>query len=220
MRIPLFIEFSGRRVLVVGGGNVGTRRALKFLEAGAKVIVASVDFKEELVNEAKRNPRLSLLKCDAGDLEVLEPLIEWSDLVVLATPNLELNRKIAELAAKKRKLVNDATNAELTEVVVPFEFTTSYGLRVAITSEGKCGVAAHKAADKVKEILEEDVEIRTLYEVMSRFKKKLKEAVDDPRRRFPIYFKVADDPEFQRLVREGKVEEAFKRALEVAGLEG
>ncbi|WP_367834253.1 NAD(P)-dependent oxidoreductase [Vulcanisaeta sp. JCM 16159] len=43
MRVPLFIEFSGRNVLIIGGGGVGTRRAIKFLLAGANVRVLSLN---------------------------------------------------------------------------------------------------------------------------------------------------------------------------------
>ncbi len=54
MRVPLFIEFSGRNVLVVGGGGVGTRRAIKFLLAGANVRVLSLEFSSELLRYAEQ----------------------------------------------------------------------------------------------------------------------------------------------------------------------
>ena len=41
MFYPLFIDLKGKKVLVVGGGKVGTRRALYMLKAGAEVIVIS-----------------------------------------------------------------------------------------------------------------------------------------------------------------------------------
>jgi uroporphyrin-III C-methyltransferase/precorrin-2 dehydrogenase/sirohydrochlorin ferrochelatase len=45
---PLLLELAGRRVLVVGGGRVGSRRALALLEAGALVRVVATAVSPEL----------------------------------------------------------------------------------------------------------------------------------------------------------------------------
>src|SRR5947207_10770999 len=39
MRFPLSLDVAGRRVVVVGGGPVGTRRAKALLTAGARVLL-------------------------------------------------------------------------------------------------------------------------------------------------------------------------------------
>ncbi|MEM1859518.1 MAG: NAD(P)-dependent oxidoreductase, partial [Metallosphaera sp.] len=39
---PVFLNLKGMRILVVGGGKVGTKRALKFTEYGADVTVLSL----------------------------------------------------------------------------------------------------------------------------------------------------------------------------------
>ncbi|MET0953392.1 MAG: NAD(P)-dependent oxidoreductase, partial [Aeromicrobium sp.] len=39
--LPLTLRIAGRRVVVVGGGHVATRRTLSLLEAGARVVVIS-----------------------------------------------------------------------------------------------------------------------------------------------------------------------------------
>jgi uroporphyrin-III C-methyltransferase / precorrin-2 dehydrogenase / sirohydrochlorin ferrochelatase len=48
MRFPLFLDLRGRRVVVVGGGAVGSRRAGGLLEAGATVVVVDPDPAEHL----------------------------------------------------------------------------------------------------------------------------------------------------------------------------
>ncbi|BEP17380.1 bifunctional precorrin-2 dehydrogenase/sirohydrochlorin ferrochelatase [Pyrofollis japonicus] len=193
MRIPLWLEMRGRRVLVVGGGSVGTRRALMFLDAGAEVKVVAKEFSEKLREAAAKNNRLTLVEGDAGNKEFLRPLVEWADIVVVATDNELVNSRVWELAKKARKWVNDATSAERTEIVVPYSGEVyGGGLRVAVTSEGKTGVAARHALHRIIKCLEEDKELRMLYEAMRRLKPVLKKHVAVAKQRVPIYYEVEE----------------------------
>ena len=114
-----------------------------------------------------------------------------------------------------RKWINDATNAERTEVVVPYEGTVFDGLRFAVTSEGKSGVAARWARDRIKRCLEGDLELRTLFEAMTYAKQFMKKIIPDAKKRFPIYFEIEEDPAFREAIKRGDVEGAKKRAKEI-----
>jgi len=48
MRIPLWVEASRLRVVIFGGGSVGTRRARLFASAGAKVRVVAKEVSPEI----------------------------------------------------------------------------------------------------------------------------------------------------------------------------
>jgi precorrin-2 dehydrogenase/sirohydrochlorin ferrochelatase len=52
--IPLYVDVSTLKVLVIGGGKVGTKRALKLLDAGATVTVLSKDFTPQLLESRAR----------------------------------------------------------------------------------------------------------------------------------------------------------------------
>ena len=209
MRIPLFIEFKDKNVLVIGGGGVGTLRAKKFLNAGAKVKVLSLDFSEEL-KELERSGFLELVKCDASDLKTLEEFIKWADLVVVAIPNQSLNKPIVDIAKKYKTLVNLANDAQRTEVVIPFEGEFE-GIRFAVTTEGKSGIVARKVKEMFLKVLEEDEEVVYFLKAMDHLKRYMKAKEIPVQLRMKLYFAISSDEEFRRLVREGKVEEA--RAL-------
>ncbi|WP_313410108.1 NAD(P)-dependent oxidoreductase, partial [Aeromicrobium sp.] len=49
-QFPLGLRLEGRRVLVVGGGHVATRRAFSLLEARADVHVVSPEVSESLAS--------------------------------------------------------------------------------------------------------------------------------------------------------------------------
>lgn len=217
--IPLYVNLEGFRVLVVGGGRVGEGRALLFSRAGARVTVAALEFTDRLRRVAESGSlRLVRVKLPE-EWGKLSRLVDESDLVVVALPDPGLAARLAGEALSKGKLVNNAVDYRRGNVVVPFRGSTSYGIHFAVTSLGRAGVAARVAAEKVRECLEGDGELRVLYESMARLKEWLKANVPDPRVRLPVYFKVAEDPEYREAVSRGDLDAAVRRALEIARME-
>ncbi|ADY01803.1 siroheme synthase [Vulcanisaeta moutnovskia 768-28] len=211
MRIPLFIEFNGRNVLVIGGGGVGTRRAIKFLLAGANVRVLSLEFSNELMHYAEQG-KIELMRGDVNNEELLRKSIEWADLVVIATNDPAINERVREVARDLRKFFNDATNAEETEVVVPFESEIN-GIRIAVTTEGLSGIVARRALDKIMNFLREDEELMNMARVWYAVKSRLKEVVSDVRTRLSLYMELDNDEKFNELARKGLVDEALNYVM-------
>ena len=192
-RIPLWLEMSGRRVLVVGGGRVGTRRALMFREAGALVRVVGLRVSRELEERARSDPGLETIVLNASDENAIMPHVEWADIVVVATPSREANETVWRLARRLRRWVNDATDASRTEIVVPYRASFLGGaLEVAVTTQGRSGVVARHALEKIKNCIEGDVELEKLYDAMWRVKPVLKALIPDGRLRFPVYFEAEE----------------------------
>jgi precorrin-2 dehydrogenase/sirohydrochlorin ferrochelatase len=210
MRIPLYIEFSGKKVLIIGGGGVGTARAKKFREAGAEIRVLSLEFSKELIKLSK-DENVELIKGDAFNRNLLENLISWCDLVTVAIGDLKINDTVIKLARKYKALVNLANDAERTEVVVPFEGEVN-GIRFAVTTEGKSGVVARRVRDLFMETLKEDSESLYLLEAMHYLKKYMKSKDVPVQLRMKLYFVISADEEFRNLVNKGKVNEARKLA--------
>ena len=214
--LPVLLRIQGMRALVLGGGSVGERRALQLASRGATVKVVALDFTERLINEARRG-RLELFRVDLRNLDRLSKLIEWADLVVVATNDRRINEVAARIALRAGKLVNDATRAARGNVIVPFHaYMDGPDLLIAVTSMGRAGVAARLALDKCREVLASDRELKVVAATMARLKGWLKSVEEDPKKRLLVYYAVAEDEEYRRLAREGREEEALRRALEVA----
>jgi siroheme synthase-like protein len=96
------IALHGERItaVVVGGGSVGTRKALALVETGAQVRVVAPDVTPEL-EAAERARGLTIVRdsYSAGHLD-------RSILVVAATDSREVNARIAVDAHSAGKLVN------------------------------------------------------------------------------------------------------------------
>lgn len=208
MRIPLFIEFQGKRVAVIGGGNVGTSRAKRFLEAGAEVTVFSIEFSEEL-RKLEKEGKVRLVEKKVE--EIGEELSEF-DLLVVAIGDKSQNARFKELARKHKLLLNLANDANETEVVVPFEGGKN-GIRFAVTTEGKSGVVARIVRDRFQKVLESDKTIFTYLAAMEHLKTFMKSKGIPIGIRMRVYAIAGSSEDLQRLSELGKVEEA-KRLVE------
>ncbi len=212
MRIPLYIEFSGKKVAVIGGGGVGTLRAKKFVEVGAEVTVFSREFSDELKLMSGRG-EVKLVEASADDLD-FDEIAKNFDLIVVAVGSKEFNDRIIEAASKYRAMVNLANDARKTEVVVPFEGGKD-GIRFAVTTEGKSGVVARKVKELFQKALEEQEELVHFLKAMDYLKEYMKSNEVPVNLRMKLYPIVSSNEEFLELVREGKVDEAKKLAEKI-----
>jgi precorrin-2 dehydrogenase/sirohydrochlorin ferrochelatase len=207
MRIPLWVEASRLRVLVFGGGSVGTRRAKFFHSAGARVRVVARDMSPEL--EALG------VEIRRADLRQYDPRqdVEWADVVVIAVNDSELAERLFKLAEEMGKLVNDATDASRTHVVVPYEREVA-GMRIAVTSEGAAGTPARLSLDVIEECLEKSW-IPLFYAVYSALKKEAKAKIPDAKKRLRFYQMLAEDEIFMSHVKNRRGEDALARGREL-----
>ncbi|MEM0332131.1 MAG: NAD(P)-dependent oxidoreductase, partial [Archaeoglobaceae archaeon] len=92
MRLPLYIEFSGKKIAIIGGGDIGSFRAKKFADAGAEVTVYSLEFSSDLIQLEKLG-KVRLISANARDLDY-EKILPNYDLVVVALADKSLNSRI------------------------------------------------------------------------------------------------------------------------------
>lgn len=109
---PAFLEVAGKPCLVVGGGPVARRKALALAACGARVTVVAPDVARGL--RAGKNIALRRRAFAAGDLRSPAP---W--LVIAATDDEALNRRVAGLCARRRIWVNVADRPALCGFILP-----------------------------------------------------------------------------------------------------
>ena len=104
--LPILLEGAGLRVLVVGGGNVATRKAKQFAQAGATVRIVSPALEpalEQLVLEfaivVERRPY------ETGD-------IGDAQLIISATSDRAANALVARDADAEHRLLNAADHSD------------------------------------------------------------------------------------------------------------
>lgn len=189
---PLYIDMDGRRVLIVGSGAVGRRRAERFLEAGAEVAVIGTSEIEGTIPAVEDD---------------LEYWVDWADLIVAASPDRDLNERVSELA--DGKLINRADDPSRGNVVVPATFSIGE-VSVSIFTGTKSPLMARYLRERIQEaITHEDL---LMIEVQDRARSILMEEVGDHRKRRRILYEISEDPGVREMIEGGDLDGAVERA--------
>lgn len=206
---PLFADLKGRPVLVVGGGNVAERKVKSLLASGARVTVGAPD----------ATPELQALHARGAIRFLAQPFQpQWLDdiwLVIAATDDREINRRIATLAGEKRLFINVVDDPVLSTFQVPSIVDRS-PLMIAISSAGYAPVLARRVRERIETLF--DHSLGSLVALAARHRPAIRRARPDMRRRREFYDWLLDGPvasalrKQQPLVAEQTLNDALQQA--------
>ena len=207
---PVFVDLRDREVLVVGGGEVATRKIQALLRAGANVLVhahALAPALEALFTEG----RLQRLNGDAVD----PGWIERAWLVVAATDDHAFNRALAEQANAARRWINVVDDVELSSYQVPAVVDRD-PVTIAISSAGAAPMLARHLRERFEAEL--DPTLGTLARMFARHRGRIRQRLPSMRERRDWFERIlaGDIPAF---LRAGDIE-AAERAFDAALAEG
>lgn len=182
---PLFANLQGRRVLVVGGGDVAARKVQLLLEAGADVLVGAPALTPALADLAAEGRILGV----AGAFQR-----EWLDqawLVIAATDDRSVNAAVAAAARSRRIFCNVVDDAERSTFQVPSIVDRS-PLVVAISSSGAAPVLARRLRERIESLL--DHSLGALAALAGRHRARIRERRADLAQRRQFYDWLLDGP--------------------------
>jgi len=127
---PIGLNLRGKAVIITGAGHVAERKARAFLAAGANITLIAPEATPFLLKASKKE-RVSLIKRGyrRGDLK-------GADLVIAATSDAAVNRRVAEDARKRRIWVNVADDTVSCEFIFPAVIKRK-GIIISVSSNGK-----------------------------------------------------------------------------------
>lgn len=199
---PMFVDLRGRAVLVVGAGEVATRKVQALLQAGARVRVHGHQWSPAL---------LALLA--QGRVERLDDSFDpiWMDsvwLVVAATDDEALNQRVAEAASARHRWVNVVDDAARSTYQVPAVIDRA-PLQIAISSAGAAPMLARRLRERLETLLEPS--LGALARLFEQHRAAIRSALPEPALRRRWFDRMLDGPLSAR-VRAGDLE-AAERAL-------
>ena len=208
---PVFIDLRDREVLVVGGGEVATRKIQALLRAGANVLVHARELAPALQALAGEG-RLQRLDGDAVDPHWIERA--W--LVVAATDDHALNRSLAGQAGAAKRWINVVDDVELSSYQVPAVVDRD-PITIAISSAG----AAPMLARHLRERLEAEIDptLGALAGLFARHRGRIRQRLPAMRERRDWFERIlaGDIPALLRAGNLDAAEQAFEAALAEGG---
>ncbi len=134
---PIFLDIRGRNCLVVGGGDVGTRKVEMLLKCGASITVVSMDTTKELKRLAE-DQRITLITRAYRSSD-----LDNRFLLIGATNDEGLNQQLSMDAEKKNLLCNIADRPAACNFILP-AIVAQGDLVLAISTSGKSPAFAKK----------------------------------------------------------------------------
>ena len=198
---PIVLNLSGRRAVVVGGGEVALRKARALADAGAHVRVVAPEFTAGFAEDGR-------FECLAERYQ--ERHLEGARVVVAATDDEAVNRQVAEDARAAGVLVNVVDRPELCDFIVPAQVRRG-DLLIAISTGG----AAPALAKRLRERLEKEFgpEYETYLAVLGEVREDLKNRNVAPDLRRRIFERLTED-DLLAAARQGT--DALRQAIERA----
>lgn len=132
MFYPIMVDISNKKIVIVGGGEIGYRKAKNFLEFGAKIVVLSPQFIDkfyELKKEYKEQIRL------INDFYKKKYIYD-SFLVIGATSSRKINKQISIDSKDLNILCNIVDSKEESSFIFP-AIVNREGLIVSVSTGGK-----------------------------------------------------------------------------------
>jgi uroporphyrin-III C-methyltransferase/precorrin-2 dehydrogenase/sirohydrochlorin ferrochelatase len=169
--LPIFADVRNKLCLVVGGGEVGKRKAGVLLEAGATVRVVAPQIEPALAEQPGVEAIVS--RFEARHLEGVM-------LVIAATSDRSVNRQVSELARARNIPVNVVDDPELCSFIMPAIMDRS-PLMVAFSSGGASPVLTRLMRGKLETMIPQNYS--RLAGFAERYREQVKLRVANPAKR-------------------------------------
>ena len=204
---PIYLDINHRSCLVIGGGSVGTRKAVTLLACGANVTVVSLAATEKLHELSS-----------TGEIDLKKRAFRTSDLdgrflVIVATDNQDLNFKIHSEAERRGLLCNVADQPEACNFILP-SIVNRGDLTIAISTSGKSPAFAKSLRMHLEtEFGDEYAEFLNLMGVI---RKKLSKEHSEPEAHKDLY-EALIQRDLVHMLKDGRIDDINSLLLEILG---
>lgn len=141
--LPVMLDLADRRVLVVGGGAVATRKVTRLLTAGASVRVVAIEASADLRRISESEDRVELLLRPFADSD-----LEGVDLVFSATGEPHVAQEVYDGAQRRGLWANAADDPERCAFLMPAVLERG-PLLVAVSTGGASPALAQRVRDEI-----------------------------------------------------------------------
>ena len=202
---PVFLSLSGKKCLVVGGGQVAERKVADLFDCEANIKVVSP--------EAEKNIQLwsnqGLISWQAREIQDND--LDDIFIVFVATNDRHINRKVADKCRQRGIMVNAVDDPPNCDFYVPAVVRRN-SLVLAISTEGKSPMLARKLRERLEGIFGE--EYGELVDFLGEQRDFIKQTVPDIEARKKV-FQALVESDILDLLKAGEKERVKERMEDV-----
>jgi siroheme synthase-like protein len=152
--LPVGLRVQGKSCIVVGGGDVGTRKVMALARAGADVTVVSPTVTAELA-EGIEAGRVRWVKDTFGAEH-----LGGAFLVIAATDDEGTNAAVVRAAADRGALVCDASSADRSQVIFG-ALLHGDDVTIAVFTGGRDPAHARRTRDQIARLIAREEKSKT-----------------------------------------------------------
>ncbi len=183
--LPIFLDATITPCLVVGGGVVAARKVKQLRKADAQVVVVAPELCPELSDLA--NEQLIKYVCS----QFSEDHLQDKMLVIAATDDVAVNKRVSELAKEKKLPVNVVDNREVCSFIMP-SIVDRGPVQIAISTGGASPVLARLLRVRLESLIPSSY--GNLASLMKKFRTAVKEKFPDMQQRRRYWENILQGP--------------------------
>lgn len=185
--LPLMINMEYKKVVIFGGGQVGERKASLFVKYAPTTLI-SRSFTSKIHDLEKQG--LELIRVNTLSDNEIQDYINGAFIVIPATSDRKLNKKIADLAHSNRCLVNSVDG--LDDLAVP-SIINRGNITLAISTQGASPALSKFIRLKIEETIPDDAEFEDMVRLLKEMREILKTKVTTQKDRASILWDILED---------------------------
>jgi precorrin-2 dehydrogenase/sirohydrochlorin ferrochelatase len=204
---PIFLSLAGRRIVVIGGGNVAEGKVQGLLNAGADHLTVISPVLTSALADFHAAGRLTWKQAEYADGD-----IEGFDLCFVATDDGAVNAAVAAEARRRRVLVNAADDPPFCDFILP-SVVRRGKIVIAASTSGTSPAMARRLREDLDAFLTPDYE--ALADLLAEVRIELRQR---NLRVAPETWSKAIDERLRDLLRAGRTDDARRRLVESLGV--
>ena len=210
----IHLNLQGRLVIVIGGGNEALKRINSLLEEKCQILVIS----NELNNQIKtlvKNKKIKFKKQKIQNSAVLS--IYKPYMIITTTNDKKLNQKIINDAKNKKIIAYSSDNPELSDFANPAIIDFENTIQIAIFTGGKSPAMSKKLRIESEKIFKKIITKEDIgqIKIQNIAREHAKNTISTQNERKIYLSSIMGDKEIKRLIKDGQLKRAEKRAITI-----
>ena len=183
MFYPVYLNLKGKRVVVIGGGDVAERKVASLLGTGASIVVISPEVTPQLSSLANEH-RIDLRKRSYAHGDCT-----GATLVLSATDDPEVGRQVFQEGTACGALVNTADQPALCDFIMPAVVRRG-DVAIAISTGGTSPGLAARLRRKISRLV--GPEYTRLAQLLSQARPEIRRRIHSESERKALHYRILD----------------------------